>query len=90
MKQLVEDTAKIIIADNNSDRLFVLVAITGVAFIITMICCVIANKKRVMQLKQVRQKIEKRNQSIRFENEKRSRGIIRRGEKTDGGKYHFE
>lgn len=68
---LVAETSRIIIEDNNPDRLFILIAIVGVAFILTMLVCMSANKKRMKELKKTRRKIEKRHQLIQYENEKR-------------------
>lgn len=71
MKELVTEASRMVIEDNNPDRLFVLVAIMAVAFIITMLACMKANKKRMKGLKKTRKKIEKRHTLIQYENEQR-------------------
>ena len=72
MKEFVDEAAKIVVEDNNPDRLFILVCIIGAAFILTMLLCIRANKKRVRSLKQTRKKIDKRHGLIQYENEQRA------------------
>ena len=63
------------ITDNNPDRLFYTFCIIAVVYIVFSILSIRCTNKRLKRLKVVRKKIEKRHQSIEYENSMRRRNI---------------
>lgn len=78
MKDLLEASNIIQIADNNPNLLPTIVVILAVVYIIYAIISISYNKKRLKQLNRLRRKIQIRHDNIEVENERRRRLEIRK------------
>lgn len=73
MKELLESSQIIQIADNNPNLLPVIVVILAITYIIYALISIAYNNKRLKKLQRIKRKIQIRHDSITTENERRKR-----------------